>query len=124
MGDNVVAEAGVAGLALHLAVAGQAAVGVVGEDEGEDGLARLFGLTGIRAYDHAVGDLGGARELKGGRALDLHQAGATAGVGREAVDVAEVGDEDAGVLDDLNQGCAHVRLDLPAVKGQLGHGAT
>src|SRR3990172_9757022 len=122
MGDHAIAQAGVAGLALDDAVAGEAAVGVVGEDEGEDGLAGGGGLRAVGADGHAVDDRGGAGEVESWRALYLDEAGAAAGVRREVIYIAEVGDEDAGVLDHLDEGRADRRLDLATVEGDRGHG--
>ncbi len=122
--DDAVAEAGVARLALDDAVAGEAAVRVVGEDQREHGLSRVLDLSGVRADDHAVLHAGGAGELQDGRPFDLDEAGAAAGVWGQAVDVAEVGDKDAGVLDRFDEGSAVRRLDLAAVQGDLRHGAT
>jgi len=63
VGDDAIAQAGVAGLALDDAVAGEAAVRVVGEDQREDGLPGGGGLRAVRSDDHAVGDRRGAGEL-------------------------------------------------------------
>ena len=90
MGDLVIAEADLAGAAVLDAVAGEAAVGVIGEDDGEDFLAHLGHLGGVGADDHAVGDLGGAGEREAAHALDFDGAGAAAGVGGQSVEVAKV----------------------------------
>ena len=120
VGHAVVAEAGVAGLALDDAVAGQAAVGVVRKDQREHGLARGVQLRRLRADDHLVaGHLGRAGELEAAHAVDLDDAGAAAGVGRQAIDVAEVGDELAAVLDDLDELSALGDFELGAVQGEL-----
>src|SRR3989304_5474480 len=63
VGDDAIAQAGVAGLALEDAVAGEAAVRVVGEDQREAGLPGGGGLRAVRSDDHAVGDRRGAGEL-------------------------------------------------------------
>ncbi len=122
MRHRVVAQADVAGLAVHAAVAGEAAVGVVGVDDREHRLAGIEHRAGVGADDHALGDAAGAGELQAARAFDLDQAGAAAGVGLQAVDVAEVGDEDAVLLDDLDQRRPGGGLDLDAVEGELSHG--
>ena len=57
MGDGVVAEAGIAGLALDDAVAGEAAVGVVGHDQREDRTARVEDIFCVGADGHAVAAL-------------------------------------------------------------------
>jgi len=66
------------------------------QDEGEDLLARFGDLTGGRADDHGVRDLGRAGELQAAHALDLDQTHPTTSVGRQSVDVAEARDIGAG----------------------------
>ncbi len=119
--DDVVAQADVAGHALHAAVAGEAAVGVVGVDDRQHLLARFLDRLRLGVDDHAVGDARRARELQAARALDLDEAGAAAGVRRQAVDVAEVGDPDAVLLDHLDERRAVGRFDLDAVERELSH---
>ena len=76
---------------------------------------------GVGADDHAVGDLGGAGEREAAHALDFDGAGAAAGVGGQAVEVAEVGDREAGVLDHLDQRRAVGSVNGLAVDGDRGH---
>ena len=56
MRDNIVTEAGVARLALHHAMAGQAAVGVVRKDQREHCLSRRLKAGRLGADDHPVLD--------------------------------------------------------------------
>ncbi len=122
MRDNVVAQADVAGHTLHAPVARQAAVRVVGIDERENVLSRLFDLGRIGTDDHLVADGRCAGQLEAAaRAFDLDEASATARVRRQAVDVAEIRDVDAVFFDDLNERCAVWRLNLAAVDGKFSH---
>ena len=102
---HVVAQADLARLAVDAAVAGEAAVGVVRHDQRHHLLARALDLGLLGIDDHAVVRDGGARELQRARAsaLDLDDAGAAAGVRLEAVDVAEVRDANALLLDHFDE---------------------
>ena len=123
MGDDVVAEADLARLAVDAAVAGEAAVRVVRHDQRHHLLAGALDLGLLGVHDHAVDDRGRARELQrlGPAALDLDDAGAAPGVRLEAVDVAEVRDANALLFDHLDELAAAFGLDLRAVERDRRH---
>ena len=117
--DDVVAQADVSRAAVLHAVAGQAAVAVVGQDEGHHLLAHLQRGRAVGAHDHPLAHLRAAGQHLPAHPLDLDDASAAARVGRQPVDVAEVGDVDARVLDDLHQGTAGLDLVGRAVDRDL-----
>ena len=122
MRDDVVAQAEVAGPAVLDAVTGEAAVAVVGEDERHHLLPHLDHGFSLGADGHAVLDQGGAGEREAAHAFDLDNAGAAPGVGREPVDVAEVGEVEAEFLDDLHQGAPRFDVELLTVDADGDHG--
>ena len=124
VGDDVVAQADVARHAFHAAVAGEAAVAVVGVDDRQHLLPRFLDRLCFGVDDHAIGDARRTRELQAARARDLDEAGATAGIRRETVDVAEVGDPDAVLLDDFDERRALGRFDLDAVQCEPSHASS
>ena len=114
VGDDIVAQADVAGVAVLAAVAGEAAVAVVREDDRNDRLAGFLHLVGLGVDDHAVlHDARCSESWSAGRALDVDEAGAAARVGFQPVDVAEAGDVEAVVLEDFDERGAGGRIDGP-----------
>jgi hypothetical protein len=118
VGDDIIAEANIAGVAVFAAVAGQATVAVVGQDDRKDGFAALDHFFSFGADHHIVLDDGGAGELESGRALDIDETGAAAGVRFEAIDVAEVGDVNPVVFEHFDERCARWCFDDLAVDGE------
>ena len=120
MRDDVVAQADIAGHALHAPVTGEAAVRVVRVDERQHILPRLFDLRRVRTHDHLVAHRRGAGQLQAAaRALDLDETSPATRVGRQAIDVAEVGYVDAVVFNDLHERGPVWRLDPAAVDDEL-----
>ena len=121
MRDDIVAQADVAGHALHPPVAGEAAVSVVSVDHGEDELAGLLRVVCDRVDHHLVSHSRRAGELEAARAFDLDQAGPAAGVRRQTIDVAEVRDVEAVLLDHFDERGALRRFDRFAVDSEMRH---
>ena len=122
MGDGVVAQTDLAGLAVLGAMTGEAAIGVIGEDDRHDLLAHGENGWGVGTYGHTVGDWGAAGEREAAGALDLDDAGAATSVGRQTVDIAEVGDVKALLLDHFDERTPLFNIEGLVVDGDAGHG--
>ena len=116
--DVLDADAEVGGERLELAgavaAAGEAAVGVVGEDELEHGAADLGELAAVGGDLHALDDGRAAGARHAALAGDLHDAQAAGGGGLQVVVLAERGDLDlhlAGGLEDGGAGGHGRRAD-------------
>ena len=117
--DADVAEADVLRPAQLDAVAGQAAVRVLREQQLHDALAQAANLLPQRAHHHALGDGEGAGGGGAPAALHLNAAHAARAVGLHARPVAEVGDVHVVVDGRLEDGLPRLGLYLNAVYGEL-----
>ena len=124
VGDLVVAQADFAGAAVLDAVTGEAAVGVVGQNDGQDFLAHLGDLRCVGADDHAVHHVGRAGERQSAHPLDLDRASAAARIWRQSIQVTKIGYREAGILDDLNQRSANLGLNRTSINGDRRHKAS
>jgi hypothetical protein len=103
VGNHVIAQADIARVAVLAPVAGQAAVGVVREDNREHSLAAVLHFLSISANHHVLLHDSCAGELQARRALDIDEARAATGVRFQAIDVAKTGDIEPVVLQDFDQ---------------------
>ena len=93
-------------------------MGMLGEEQVEDGVAHAERLVAQGVDDHSVADGERAGGGRAGRALDLDDAHTAGAVGLHAGVVAEVGDVDAGVVGGLDEHPAGFGADLHAVDGE------
>ena len=117
----VVAQANLPRAAVLDAVASQAAVGVVGQNHRQHLLAHLRHRRRVRAHHHPVRHLRRAGQRQPAHPLNLHRAGAAARIRRQPVQVAQVRDRKAGVLDHLNQRRALRRVNADPINHDASH---
>ncbi len=97
------------------------ALGLVGNQQLENHLARGLGAVGGGLHLHAFARRADAARRQHALALDLHHAGAAIAVGAVAGlgRIAQMRDIDAFALGDLPDGLAGLRLDLAAVEEEF-----
>ena len=125
---GLVMDVQIVGELLQLTVAAAHADGtvgiVLGEDQAKVGLAGLPHPGAVGADDHAVHHLGVAGGHQALGVLDLHHAHAAGGDLVEFLQIAQVGDRDAGVLGGLQDGVSFRHAQFAVVNFDGYHFST
>ena len=103
MGYDIVAQADVTGVTVLATVTVEASVAVVCKDDRNHRLARLHHFLRIRLDLHTVLHNRRAAQAQAGRALDVDETATAACVGLQSIDVAEVRNVEAVVLEHLDE---------------------